>query len=539
LKKSGIWGRALIGASITAPWMTLLYLGLRLIGFSFPPFDLFDLITRFLPGYLVTAGLEGLLAGLDFLKLEPDLVAKIAEQGLAIFGYFCLGTLLAMLLSLTIGYGWLLWGQKYKRWIAPVIGTPLILASVFSGNAKVIPLLNVSWLVIMLFLWESVLLWVLRRLFGGHPGYILKSGLPTASVETINRRQFLVVLGAASLSITVTGSGVAAILNCIDKHNQTDYELTAVASQVPLPNKNDPVKPAPGTRSEYTPVEDHYKVSIHLDPTVIDEADWRLSIQGLVKKPLSLSLDDLRASYPAYSQYVTLACISGGIPTTLIGTTLWTGVSVREVLATAGLKPDGQFLIIKSVDGYYETLSLETLFKDERIMFCYAWDGKPLPVEHGFPLRIWIPDRFGMKQPKWIDSIEVSDRYQEGYWVRRGWDEIAQVKARSEIDTIAVDEIEEIEGRKLVPVGGIAYAGARGISMVELRIDNGDWLEVNIRKPLYDTTWVVWRYDWPFEPGVHEFEVRCFEASGRPQISRRSPPHPSGATGLHKVKIVV
>jgi hypothetical protein len=246
-----------------------------------------------------------------------------------------------------------------------------------------------------------------------------------------------------------------------------------------------------------------------------------------------MTLDDFRNNYEPRDQYVTLTCISGRVGTDLIGTTQWTGASVQEVLADAGLQDGARYLIISSGDGFYETVDLDLISNDERIMFCYAWDGNTLPEDHGFPLRIWIPDRYGMKQPKWITSIEVSDEYREGYWVERNWDETAQVKATSVIDTVAVDHIIENGDQPLVPVGGIAYAGDRGVSKVEVRVDGGAWEPAELRTPLSETTWVIWRYEWPYSPGEHTFEVRCAEADGTPQIEEKSKSRPAGSSGIH------
>ena len=138
-----------------------------------------------------------------------------------------------------------------------------------------------------------------------------------------------------------------------------------------------------------------------------------------------------------------------------------------------------------------------------------------------------------MKQPKWITGIEVTDEYQEGYWVERNWDEIAQVKTTSVIDTVAVDAIIENGSQKLVPIGGIAFSGDRGISKVEVRVDSGSWDAAQLRAPLSNTTWVIWRYEWPFEAGAHTFEVRCAEGDGTPQIEEERASRPSGATGIH------
>jgi len=301
----------------------------------------------------------------------------------------------------------------------------------------------------------------------------------------------------------------------------------------PLPNIDAQVMPVPGTRPEITPLEEHYKVFIQTEPTVIDGQAWVLPISGLVDNPLMLSIDDFRNNYERRDQFITLSCISGRIGTSLISTTLWSGASVQEVLADAGVQESARYLHITSGDGFYETVDLELINQDERIMFAYAWDDQPLPVDHGYPLRIWIPDRYGMKQPKWITGIEVIDEYREGYWVERSWDRVARVKSTSVIDTVAVDQIIERQGQRLVPVGGIAFAGDRGISKVEVRVDGGPWQEAQLRQPLSETTWVLWRYEWPFQEGDHTFEVRCYEDDGTLQILESSGARPDGATGIH------
>ena len=223
----------------------------------------------------------------------------------------------------------------------------------------------------------------------------------------------------------------------------------------------------------------------------------------------------------------------------MIGTTQWTGVSLQDVLDDAQVRPEARYLYITSGDGFYETVDLDLIASDRRIMLCYAWDGHDLPIGHGYPLRIWIPDRYGMKQPRWITGIEVTDEYKEGYWVERNWDETAQVKTTSVIDTVAVNAVIEDGEQKLVPVGGIAFSGARGISKVEIRVDGGLWQEVELRSPLSETTWVIWRYDWPFAEGEHTFEVRCAEADGTPQIEEDHANRPSGATGLHSYEATI
>ncbi len=141
-----------------------------------------------------------------------------------------------------------------------------------------------------------------------------------------------------------------------------------------------------------------------------------------------------------------------------------------------------------------------------------------------------------MKQPKWIVKAELIEKDEPGYWVVRGWDKTAQMKATSVIDTVAAESTIEKDGQRLVPIGGIAHAGARGISRVEVQIDDGDWVPAVLRTPLSGLTWVIWRYDWPFQPGKHLFRVRCFDGAGTAQIAVPQDPHPSGASGIFSLR---
>jgi DMSO/TMAO reductase YedYZ molybdopterin-dependent catalytic subunit len=206
----------------------------------------------------------------------------------------------------------------------------------------------------------------------------------------------------------------------------------------PLPNAGATVQPAPGTRPELTPVSQHYRIDINTSPPSIPEATWRLKIHGLVARPLEWTLADLRAR-PTVHQFITLSCISNTVGGDLTGTTRWSGVSLQQVLPELGLHAMATHLKIHSADGFYEVVALDTIREDGRVMLAYAWDGLPLPENHGFPLRIYIPDRYGMKQPKWIESIEAIDHWEPGYWVVRGWDREARMKATSVIDTVATN----------------------------------------------------------------------------------------------------
>lgn len=540
-----------VGALLAAPLAGVFYLAGKLVGLPFVPFDLFDWTARLLPGFLVTFGIDTMVSVLMLLGLDVADFSKTAEQLLALFGFLLLGSVVGGLYFAAARR--LTWQDS--RTAALVLAG---LAGVFSlvvsfrvnQTATAGPLLSTFWVLGAFLSWGTILSRVYERLRALGPPVRAAAGpsppeaegpppeamrpaaevrRPPREVRRLSRRRFLVRLSGGAALVTVVGTGLGRAISTSD---EPAGRAPAQPPPLPFPNADDPLLPAPGTRAEYTPVEEHYRIDINLRPPRIAVEEWQLSLGGLVDRPGDLNLADLRA-YPALHQWVTLSCISNRVGGPLIGTTLWTGVSLGRLLADRGVRPEATHVRLTSEDGFHEVIDLQLIREDERIMLTYAWNGSPLTREHGFPLRVYIPDRYGMKQPKWITGLEVVGEFQAGYWVRRGWDREAHMRATSVIDTVAVDAVFEEAGRRLVPVGGIAHAGARGISAVEVRVDEGPWEPARLRRPLSSTTWVIWRFDWPFSEGQHTLRVRCREGDGTPQIEGESMPHPSGATGIH------
>jgi len=511
-----------VGALLTAPLIAVYYPAWKLAGLPFVPFDVFDFMTRTLPGSVLTFGIDVMVGIIRALHIGPtSAVAKLAEQSLALAGFFFTAVvgsaiLFAILRALHGRYAWLL-GLA----LGAVLGIPILIISLHIGQTASTPAaFSALWISITFLLWGLGLALCYRRI------------APQPVATMLDRRRFLIRLGSATAVVTVSGAVVGALTERMRQRMLATTSPRWSANHL-LPNASDPVHPAPGTRREFTPLENHYRIDINTNPPVINEKNWSLKITGLVDQPLSFTLDDLRRYEPVH-QFITLSCISNPVGGDLIGTTRWTGVPLRRFLADLHLKPNASHLKIRSADGFFEIVPIQDINADERIMLTYAWDGVPLTSEHGFPLRIYIPDIHGMKQPKWIESIEVTDHWEAGYWVVRGWDKTARMKATSVIDTISMDmTIIDANHRTLIPIGGIAHAGARGISKVEIRVDNGAWQTAKLRSPLSALTWVIWRYDWPFQAGTHTFTVRCYDGAGSPQIETPAPPHPSGASGLN------
>ncbi|MGD2135263.1 MAG: molybdopterin-dependent oxidoreductase, partial [Gemmatimonadales bacterium] len=497
-------------------------------------------MARRLPGGLVTFGIDTMVALIELVAPggTADL-AKPAERMMALGGCFVGGLVFAVALLALLDRV----PDAMRRRVAAAAGVVLavVVALLSSGvneayDAIVLPAL---WIAVLAVAWTVGLEIVYRRLAApaATPAAAAPAGPSAASVTPLDRRRFLVRVGGASAAITVVGAGLALTRRGGSAGPALDETWSATH---PLPNADDPITPVAGTRPELTPLEDHYRIDINTSSPRVDEAEWRLRIDGLVENPVTLTLGELRVRYRPLHQFVTLACISNRIGGPLTSTTRWTGVPLRDVLQEAGLRDEATHVVIRSADDFHETVARELVEADERVMLTYAWDGIPLLRKHGFPLRLYIPDRYGMKQPKWITRLEAVDEWQPGYWVQRNWDREARMRATAVIDSVATDMmIAEAGADTLVPVGGIAHAGARGISHVEVRVDDGPWVEAGLRTPLADTTWVVWRYDWPFREGRHTFTVRCVDGNGVEQIPIEQPMRPSGATGLHSTDVML
>ena len=539
------WQGGIVGALLTPPLMAVLYLGEQFAGLPFAPLDFFSFLIQTLPGSLVTFGLDtmvNILIGLGFGE-NLDSVGKIAEQMLGLLMFWVMG-IVAGLIYFAIANRFKTDRASYLPGLlfGLLLAVPLMLISrEYNISATAPATVQMLWLGLMFIGFGVLTGWIYNVLSA--PQAI--DDKPKASVEPLNRREFLVRLGASTATLTVIGAGLGALLSPSDsgqavasrsENGTASTDDTAPAESTSSATEtDDDLQPAPGTRPEVTPVEDHYRIDIATGLPSIP-ADYTLPITGLIANEVEWSLDDIR-EMPSQSEHITMSCISNRIGGSLISTTRWTGVSFQHILEQLEPSDEAQALFITSYDGFDEYLPLEMIRNDERIMLAYDFDGEPLPLRNGYPLRIHIPNRYGMKQPKWIEKIEIVDESGEGYWVRRGWSAEAIANATSVVDTVATDAIYQNDaGSYMVPLGGIAWAGDRGISKVEVRINGEEWTEARLRQPLSERTWVLWRYDWPFTEGATEFEVRCFDGSGEMQMLESSPVRPDGATGIHSMR---
>ncbi len=165
----------------------------------------------------------------------------------------------------------------------------------------------------------------------------------------------------------------------------------------------------------------------------------------------------------------------------------------------------------------------------------YEMNGEPLPERHGYPVRVIVPGLFGEKNVKWITRIELVDHDAKGFYEQQGWGPNFVIPTHSRID--APDFSKPVARGSAVAMKGVAFAGDRGISRVEVSTDGGrTWQDAQITKPGTGLTWEMWSHDWrPGEAGEHKVIVRATDGKGELQISQSRGTVPQGATGYHKV----
>lgn len=285
---------------------------------------------------------------------------------------------------------------------------------------------------------------------------------------------------------------------------------------------------APSTlyAQEITLNSNFYRVDVNIFPPAVDASSWSLGVSGMVDNPLTLNYAQL-TGMNSVEQYNTLECVSNGIGGDLISTAKWTGVKLKDVLQTAGIQSGATYVVFKAADGYDVGIPLERALLDGTIL-AYRMNDVPLPQEHGYPTRAIVPGYYGMMNCKWVTSIEIVKEVYQGYWQQRGWANEAEYKTGSEIVTPGGSPIEDrfgIIGSSQVPLGktsiaGIAFAGDRGIEMVEVSTDGKTWMPASIKDPLSGYTWVLWMAEWnPPATGRYSVAVRATDKTGAVQTA--------------------
>ena len=283
-----------------------------------------------------------------------------------------------------------------------------------------------------------------------------------------------------------------------------------------------------------TPNSDFYRIDTAVVVPAVVAADWRLRIHGLVENEIVLSYQDL-LDRGLTEAWVTLACVSNPVGGELVGNAWWSGVRVADLLAEAVPLPGADAVLQTSEDGWTCGTPLAVLTDERDAMLALAMNGEPLPLEHGFPVRMVVPGLYGyVSATKWLVDLEVSrfDDF-EAFWTGKGWSEEGPVRTQSRIDVPRANH-RVLAGD--VAVGGVAWAQHTGIESVEVRLDGGPWTPVELGRVPSEDTWVQWAGTVQAAPGVHTLAVRATDRSGYEQTGVQRAVVPDGATGWHTIE---
>lgn len=268
-----------------------------------------------------------------------------------------------------------------------------------------------------------------------------------------------------------------------------------------------------------TPNSQFY-VTSYKDTPSVNANLWRLRIKGLVENPIELSYDQIR-KLPQMHETLTLECISNPPDGDAISNAEWVGAKLRPILDHARIKPGAAYAAMRAADGYYTGLPIDEILRQENFL-PYLMNGAPLPPDHGYPVRIFIPGKYGMKQPKWITEIEFVNHEFIGYWERSGWSKSAWRKVNSGFFSprpfhsflSMLSGTAEVAGP--IDLVGWALAGPSGIKRVEVSTDDGKtWNDAQILENRSPYVWTVWKYHFaPKSSGRYVARVRATGGNG-------------------------
>ncbi|WP_026265721.1 MULTISPECIES: molybdopterin-dependent oxidoreductase [unclassified Arthrobacter] len=433
----------------------------------------------------------------------------------------------------------------YRKWALGVLGVlfmgAVIVASVVTragvGAADAIPsvLGTLAGLVVLHRL--MVPLWGLKA-WPEAPADTASDGGERPGGEGTSRRRFFATAG-----ITAVAAGIAATGGRLLAAARSNVAQAREALSLPTPAKAAAAVPAgvqstvPGVPPWLTPNGEFYRIDTALSVPEINVDDWELRVHGLVEQEVTLTFQDLLDA-ELIESHVTLTCVSNPVGGNLAGNAKWLGLPIREVLARAKPKEGADMVLSKSIDGFSASTPLEVLQDDRDAMLAIGMNGEPLPLEHGYPVRMVVPGLYGfVSATKWVVDLEVT-RFADSkaYWTERGWSERGPIKTMARVDV--PKSFAKVPAGK-VAVGGTAWAQTRGISKVEIQIDNGGWAEATLSAEASTVTWRQWSYEWDATPGPHYIKVRATDGTGAVQTDQRADPVPDGASGWQSIMVTV
>jgi DMSO/TMAO reductase YedYZ molybdopterin-dependent catalytic subunit len=363
-------------------------------------------------------------------------------------------------------------------------------------------------------------------------------GAPAGRPFAFDRRRFL----RAALAVGAAGAG-ASVLGA--SRGRTRAAVARARASVRLPRPWDPAPPVPagadlhvaGLSPFLTPNASFYRVDTALFVPEVDARSWTLRIRGSVEREASYTFDEL-LDRPLIERDLTLACVSNEVGGRYVGNARWLGVPLAPLLRESGVRPEADQLVSRSVDGFTAGTPMRLVLDGRDAMLALGMNGDPLPLEHGFPVRMVVPGLYGYESAtKWLAELEATTyAAYDPYWVQRGWARIAPIKTQSRIDTPRAGS--RLPAGRVI-VAGVGWAQHTGVESVEVRVDDGPWSRAELAAQDSIDTWRQWRWDWDATPGTHSLAVRATDRDGLTQPGTPVPAFPAGAEGWHTVNVTV
>ncbi len=374
-----------------------------------------------------------------------------------------------------------------------------------------------------------VLTWLWRRL-GSSTGLSEDSAAPS-------RRAVVGYAGGltiAGLLAVAAGRALSRAAEVVETARQA-LGLPRVAAPVSVPAGAQ--QGHPGQAPYVTDNSEFYRIDTAPAEPIVDPETWRLRVWGMVEREVEITYADLVAE-PMMEALVTLCCVSNWVGGPLVGNAVWTGWPIRELLSRAGVRPGADMVLSTSADGWTAGTPLEALTDDRNALLAVGMNGEPLPVQHGFPVRMVVPGLYGyVSATKWVTELKVTTFEQDmGYWTDKGWSARGPIKTQSRIDVPR--EGEDVNAGQVV-VAGVAWAQHRGVDGVQVQVDDGDWQDATLALEPSIDSWRQWSLVWQAEPGEHTLRVRATDTTGETQTEALAAPAPDGATGWHTVEVSV
>ena len=240
---------------------------------------------------------------------------------------------------------------------------------------------------------------------------------------------------------------------------------------------------------------------------------------------------------PRIENHLTLECISNPLDGKFIGNAQWAGTALRPLIERAQPSADAAHAVFHAADGFTTGHPIARVWNEENFL-AYKMNGEDLPPNHGYPVRIFIPGKFGMKQPKWLTRIEFVNKAYLGYWESQGWSDECERWAHARFTD--PQNGAKISGKNF-EITGYALGNLDGIRAVQISFDGGtSWQETNLFSNPSLLTWSFWKYIWiDPQPGTYRIRVRAIDAKGRAQTEGPRDIFPDGATGQQVLKVTV